>query len=184
MLGKLYQNLWHASCWVGTSALPWFLKRLLDVGTFVGIAYLVWDSLYQTTIGLSFVYSDAATGLENPIAIQNKSNIFSIRNISWQCHVQDATYERNNRLINVIVELGGTSLIEPGRSINISCQKKGGFQAVKIADAKLISAHITMNVTYDADFFGLWQYRRRISVPFTWIDTIAQPQWVQWDFIQ
>lgn len=182
MLGKAYDYLWRALRWMAMDGFPWMLKRLLDVGTLVGILYLVWDSFYQTTVGLSFVYSDPATALENPIAMQNKSNLFWIRNITWTCVLLEATYDNNSGASNIGIQFNGNiGAIAPGAAINIACLKR---RVLNQPGIKLASARIIMVANYDADFFGIWFYRRRITVPFTWAGAIAQPQWVQWPFIQ
>jgi hypothetical protein len=160
-------------------------KFLVHIGTVAGILYLVWSSLFATTAALSFVYSDAGTALENPIAIQNKSDLFSIRNIVWVCRIIDASYGPNiNFSEGAIAVDGNISVIEPGRSMNIACSKKGASTFVRV-NAKLQSAHIMVYLSYDADFFGLWYHHHKsIAVPFTWVGNITQPQWVQWDFVR
>jgi hypothetical protein len=185
MLGRLYAQLWKALRWCFVDGWKWILKRILDLGTLLGIAYLVWDSLYQTTVGLSFVYSDGSTGLENPITIQNKSNLFWIRNIRWKCSLLDVDFGNHNSIENIFVGFSGNiSAIAPGAAANIACQKRGADQIINLNGAKLNSAHITMNISYDADFFGLWYYQRQTTVPFTWVGNISQPQWVQWPFVE
>jgi len=182
LLGQFFCLAWRVAFWL-CLVLKWPYRIIIQVGTFAGIAYLVWNSLSQTTVAVNIVYSDAVTGLENPIMVQNKSDLFSVRNIVWKCHILDAEYERQKRLDDVGVTFtGNISVIEPGKALNISCQKRGGFQAIRIEGAKLLSAHIIIDIDYDADFFGLWYYHRSVHTPFTWIGTIAQPQWVQWDF--
>jgi hypothetical protein len=182
VLGQFFSVAWRVACWL-CLILQRPYRAIIQVGTFAGIVYLVWSSLSQTTVALNIVYSDAATGLENPITVQNKSDLFSVRNIVWKCHILDAEYERQIRLGDVGVTFNGNiSVIEPGKALNISCQKRGEFQAIKIGEAKLLSAHITIDIDYDADFFGLWYYHRSVHTPFAWVGTIAQPQWVQWDF--
>jgi hypothetical protein len=150
----------------------------------MGIAYLVWSSLSQTTVGLSVVYSDAATGLENPIAIQNKSDIFSIRNISWQCRIIEANYEPDIQTgYNLVKMPENISVIKPNTAINMSCQRRDNFQVMTVEGKKLLSAYIIIDVEYDADFFGWFYYHRKVTVPFRWVGTISQPQWVQWDYV-
>lgn len=80
VLGQFFSVAWRVACWL-CLILQRPYRAIIQVGTFAGIVYLVWSSLSQTTVALNIVYSDAATGLENPITVQNKSDLFSVRNI-------------------------------------------------------------------------------------------------------
>lgn len=184
LLERYVRLTWRAACWLCRRLrLPGL--AILHVATVVGLVYLVWDSLFQTTLALNVVYSDAATGLENPITLQNKSNLFSVRNIKWECRIKDATFDNRTRLAEISAGFPQTiSVIPPGQAMNVACQKKANRQLIQFQNMKLASAHIIMDVSYDADFFGLWQYPRTVHVPFTWVGTIANPQWVQWDFVE
>jgi hypothetical protein len=159
----------------------WLYRATIQIGTFLGIAYLLWDSLYQTTVDVSSVYSDAGTALQNLIALQNKSNLFSVRNIKWRCRLLNAEYEGNNTINNSAIYFGSISAIEPGKILNISCNEQNGRVGILI-DRKIVSAKILLDLTYEADLFGLWLYPRSLTTAFTWVGNIAQPQWVQGDF--
>jgi hypothetical protein len=53
------------------------IEKLAVVLSFVGVAYLVYDSLYQTNVTMSFVYSDAGSGLEQPCCdTESKQPVF------------------------------------------------------------------------------------------------------------
>jgi hypothetical protein len=162
----------------------WSYKAIVQAGTFAGIVYLAWDSLYQTTLSVGMVYSDAATALQNPIALQNKSNLFTIKNIHWLCTLNNLHFEglviNGGGRINPAPQFANT--IEPGRILNVACNSTlntvGPFQNLP----KLIGGNITLDIDYDAEFFGIWTYHRRLVTPFTWVNNIPQPQWVQGDF--
>jgi hypothetical protein len=129
------------------------------------------------------VYSDAATALQNPIALQNKSNLFTIKNIHWVCLLNNVRFEGlvvNGTKINPNPQYANA--IEPGRILNVACNRTldnvGPFQGLP----KLISGNIYLEINYDAEFFGIWTYHRTLITPFTWVNDIPQPQWVQGDF--
>jgi hypothetical protein len=169
------------SRWIFAARAWKFVERTAVVLSFVGVTYLIYDSLYQTTVALSFPYSDAATGLDNPIAIQNKSNLFTIRNIRWTCGILEDVHEGGGGIANLGVAINTIASIEPGKLVNVSCV--GDEKRVRITvQGKLLKARVLMSLVYDADFFGLWRYSRRLEVPFTWVGWIAQPQWIQGEF--
>jgi hypothetical protein len=153
LLGQLFCLIWKAAYWFYL-IFQWPYRTIVQVGTAGGIAYLVWSSLYQTTVGLSVVYSDADTGLANPIAVRNKSDLFNVRNIAWQCTILDAEFEGHGYIKNSAAGFtGNISIITPGRSLNISCTKRGFSESYRFRGAKLLSAHIVISIDYDADFF-------------------------------
>jgi hypothetical protein len=159
------------------------IEKLAVVLSFVGVAYLVYDSLYQTNVTMSFVYSDAGSGLDNPVAIQNRSNLFSVKNIRWTCQIHRAEFERNNVIGDASFEFPTISVIEPGRIVNVACNsKRQGPTIITFGTSKLLSANIVMHLSYDAEIFGIFSLHRQVSTPFTWIGNIGQPQWVQGDF--
>jgi hypothetical protein len=159
------------------------IEKVAVALSFIGVTYLVYDSLYQTAVTMNFAYSDAETAMDNPIAIQNKSNLFSVRNIRWACQVDQAEFEGQNIIKDARYVFPTISIIEPGKTINVACNsKKAGPAIISFGKQKLISANIVMHLSYDADFFGIWTYHRTVRIPFSWVGNIAQPQWVQGEF--
>lgn len=101
-VGRHAYLTWLGACWL-FPYVRWSYLAIVHIGTVLGIAYLVYDSLYQTAVSVSVVYSDAATALENPIAVQNKSNLFAIRNIQWACQTSHVEYSSGLQFENVIL---------------------------------------------------------------------------------
>lgn len=170
------------SRWMVIVRRAWkFVERTAVVLSLVGVTYLIYDSLFQTTVALSFPYSDAATGLDNPIAIQNKSNLFAIRDIRWTCRILEDVHEGGGGISNLGVTVNTIAFIEPGKLANVACLGNEKRVAIRV-EGKLLKARIVMSLVYDADFFGLWRHSRSVDVPFTWVGWIAQPQWIQGEF--
>ncbi len=155
-----------------------FIEYTAVILSFVGIIYLVYDSYYQTKISADFVYSDAATALDNPISLRNNSNIFQIKNIQWTCRIISAKFERNNIIKNSGIYSGTISVIEPGENLNIACNKIGQGRAF-VMNTRLLSATIELEFAYDAAWGPMIFHRRPNSLRFTWIGEIAQPQWIK-----
>jgi hypothetical protein len=158
------------------------IEKLAVILSFVGVAYLVYDSLYQTNLTMSFVYSDAATALDNSIAIQNRSNLFSVRNIQWSCYADHLQFEQNITINKMNLAFETISAIEPGEILNVACNTTRRVSVFGFEGQKLLSGGIVLSLSYDADIFGLWTYHRKVTTPFLWIGNIAQGQWVPGNF--
>jgi hypothetical protein len=157
-----------------------FRILIIDVVTIGGFAFLLYDLGYQTYISADVVYSDAATALENPIALKNNSNIFTVTNIKWTCYTDNLVYESGlsfdrNNLINT----GGPIELEKKDVANVTCAKR-----ILDINSKLKSGRIILVLTYDAHLVGPINWHRGpVTVPFTWKGDIANPQWVKGSFI-
>ncbi len=100
---------------------PWkVIERISVVGSVIGVIYLIYDSFYQTTVSVDFAYSDPKTAIDNPITLKNNSNMFTIRNIKWQCEIVREHFAGASSIENNNVTFTGfISSIKPGAYLNI-----------------------------------------------------------------
>jgi hypothetical protein len=99
--------------------------------SFAGVAYLVYDSYYQTKLSVTFAYSDATTAMDNPIELRNNSNMFTIHDIKWRCLRLRAEYAGGMIEAGNDVNFANIDQILPGGVLNMSCNSNGSSSFLK-----------------------------------------------------
>jgi hypothetical protein len=146
--------------------------------SFAGVAYLVYDSYYQTKLAVNFAYSDATTAMDNPIGLRNNSNMFTIHDIKWRCLRLIANYTGGNLESEDDANFStNIDQILPGGVFNISCNTHSSASFLK-TDAKLVSALIEIHLDYYAKLGPISLHRTPDPIFFTWVGSIASPQWI------
>lgn len=159
---------------------PWTIAKFLWATfwraiAFAGFAYLVYDRIYETSATISAPASDPAFPFTFPFSITNNSHVFALRDIMWSCQPVGLKWGNNNEIKHGNLMRGSTSEILPGQTLNIPCGF-GGF--TNIHEVVVIT-----EVSYTADFFGLFSLRRNVPpTTFTWVAKAANPQWIKGDF--
>lgn len=164
----------------------WKIVDIFAVGlSLLGIGYLVYDFYYQTKIAVDFAYSDAKTALDNPIALKNISNLFTIENITVTCTILHSLFERNTSVSDTnLYSPKYISSIAPGSVVNIVCNRADAGPGIKVDNANLIEAAVVLSVEYDAKLFFISFHRRPDPFFFRWVGNISQPQWIRGRDIQ
>lgn len=183
-------NLLLLACWLAArfAFLIWHNRRsiaeqsfvwLWRIPTLLGVAWLVYDRVYETDATLSVAASDPKWAFEFPFVITNASHIFAIRNVQWACRFVRVTTEKNSGIGNLAFAHGSKSVIEAGQVLNIDCMSGIAF-AEGQGKPILKEGVIQILLEYDADFFGLFSlHRKPIPTTFTWFASASNPQWIK-----
>jgi hypothetical protein len=159
-------------------------KPTLEVGAFVGIAYLALDTYFQTEATVSSVASDPKDPLFFPFSITNNSHLFWLNNIKWACVFKEMrtvngpniTFQGTNAGLAVTFE--GDNLIPPGNIINISCKRALGV------NSPITRLAMDIELKYSTSVFGFPIPRGPITTHFTWGADASSPQWIKGEIIK
>jgi hypothetical protein len=177
--GNLALGRFFARAWRTLVLFLWCVCRIwrpmLEVGTFAGIAYLVYDTYYQTEATISSPASDPQDVFYFPFLFTNNSHIFYLKDINWTCRIERMVTDRQGILLDNRVSTGAQNEIQPGGSLNLSCR---GFRA----SGKVTEATIVIETSYNTRVFGINLPRRPLPIRFTWAGGASNPQWIKGDF--
>jgi hypothetical protein len=157
-----------------------------------GIAYLVYDRIFEADVTISSVASDPQYAFRYPFTITNNSRIFSIRDVRWSCQAIRLVTTLGARVADGQTINGTTSVIPEAQSLNIMCNLWGPgssmapYPRVPVIGGPMpvsfVDARIRIALEYKLDFFGLFSFSRKPSALFTWAADASNPQWVRGEF--
>jgi hypothetical protein len=153
-------------------------KPTLEVGTLVGVVYLVYDTYFQTEATVSSVASDPKNPFLYPFTLANNSHVFSLKNVQMTCRLITIVYP-NNMVIEgpKLIYRATANEIPPNGVLNLRCG------AVAPGAPPLSAAEIIIEANYDVPIiFGLSKSRAILPTRFTWVASASNPQWVKGEF--
>jgi hypothetical protein len=172
LLGRLYGLIWTGVRWLWPASGSLY-RATIEIGTFLGIAFLVYDAYFQTEATVSSVASDPQDVFYFPFSLTNNSHIFSIRHIKWGCDVEHLRSAQNATMDHVgIMGSGSEDEIPPNGTLNMFCR------SVKI-EQKIVEARILVLTDYYVSVFGLEFHRTPAPTRFTWLGGASNPQWIK-----
>jgi hypothetical protein len=154
-------------------------QAFLDIGTFLGILFLAYDTYFQTEATISSVASDPKNPFYFPFSVINNSHIFPIRDVKWECRIDYVINDKHNSVMDSGVAGSGLQAeIPPNGILNIDC---GGFNI----PPPITEARIFIELSYNTSVWGRtslfgWQFGgKHPPTEFNWYGDAANPQWIK-----
>jgi hypothetical protein len=148
-------------------------QAFLEIGAVSGIAYLVYDTYFQTEATISSVASDPKNPFYLPFSVANNSHIFPIRDVKWRCIIDYLVNDKNMAVMeSAVAGSGEQAEILPNGILNIDCS--GFYIAPPIMEARIF-----IELSYKTSVFGWHLPRKPPPTEFNWYGRFANPQWIK-----
>jgi hypothetical protein len=157
-----------------------FVRFVLRPATYLSLAYLLYNSLYQTGASVAVAFSDPRFPLASPFQVTNNSNLYNMKNASLSCRVGELNFGQVEWKGGTFIAYNKPQLIPIGETLNFFCR------VLDVVGPSLREGStIEIVLQYDINILGIpwisWHLHPNPSL-FTWVTGRGVSQWVKGPF--